>query len=423
MKLSGIFIVFLFMCFISCDKEDVLPPSLVVNTPLALSNFNVLEYISVQGTASDETSIEYVELKLLNNNLASVSNQIVLYSNELNFNFNANLLIDDIHLSSGNYFLKVAVSDGRNVTTSYVEIFLSAVPLVLKKTYVVSSNTNSFNLYEIDGTTVALVESFQGNYESSVSNSYNQYLFFGSDQAGYGYDPDFNYIPWNIASDFSPYQYFNNSVYSAEDHLHYVSHGNGNVKGYDDNGNVIYSCSMNVNEYPEKLLIEQQKIFVEVFYTNFNTDLVVYFKGSGAESHRLAINKDIVSLIPKTEDQLYLLVNDVNESELFIYTSSVNGLWSPHSMPQGIVYDAVSISENELIIAHQTGLLRYTYDNNSLVAIVPNIQFKNVKYDQLNGVVVASVGSELRYYSNLGVAIGLVNTPEPIENFHFYYNK
>ena len=57
-------------------------------------------------------------------------------------------------------------------------------------------------------------------------------------------------------------------------------------------------------------------------------------------------------------------------------------------MPSGIVYDAVSISENELIIAHQTGLLRYTYDNNSLVAIVPNISFKNVKYDQLNGLIV-----------------------------------
>ena len=151
MKLSGIFMIFLFMSFISCDKEDVLPPILVVNTPLALSNFNVLEYISVQGSASDETNIEYVELKLLNNDLVSVSNQIVLNSNELNFNFNANILIDDIHLSSGNYFLKVAVSDGKNVTSSYVEILLSAVPLVLKKTYVVSSNINSFNLYEIDG--------------------------------------------------------------------------------------------------------------------------------------------------------------------------------------------------------------------------------------------------------------------------------
>ena len=100
------------------------------------------------------------------------------------------------------------------------------------------------------GQAVSLVESFQGNYESSVSNSYNQYLFFGSDQVGYGYDPDFNYIPWNIASIFSPYQYFTESIYCEEDHLLYVSHGNGTVKGYDDNGNVIYSCSMNVNEYP-----------------------------------------------------------------------------------------------------------------------------------------------------------------------------
>jgi hypothetical protein len=180
---------------------------------------------------------------------------------------------------------------------------------------------------------------------------------------------------------------------------------------------------MNVNEYPEDLLVHQQKIFAEVFSTVFNRDLVVYFKGSGAESHRLAINKDVVKFLPKSTDELYLFTNNGNVSELFIYTSSVNGLWSPHSLPTGVVYDAVSISDNELIIAHQTGLLRYTYANNSLVTIVSNVPFNKVKYDHLNGVVVASTGNELRYYSNLGTPIGVVNNPETIEDFYFYYNN
>ena len=413
----------LFLCFLSCDKEDTVPPVVVVNTPLSFSNFDVLDYITIQGKASDETNIEWVEIKLLNNNLVSVADQIVLYSNDLEYDFNAVLLIDDIHLNSGNYFLKIAVSDGRNITTSYVELLLSAVPLALKNTYVVSANINSFNLYEINGTNSMLIESFQGNYQSSISNSYSQYLFFGSDQAGYGYDPDYNYIPWEVESAFSNYNYFNRAIYSVEDHLNYVSHGNGTIKGYDYNGNVIYSCLMNVNEYPENLLVHQQKIYAEVFYTSFNTDLVVYFKGSGVESHRLALNKDVVKFIPKSADELYLFTNDVNVSELFIYTSSVNGLWSPHSLPNGVVYDAVSISDNELIIAHQTGLLRYTYTNNSLVNIVAGVPFNKVKYDALNGVVVASYGNELRYYSNLGTLIGTVNNPELIEDFYFYYNK
>ena len=414
----------LFMCFVSCDKDDSIPPIVVVNAPLSLSSFNVFDYITIQGKATDETNIEWVEIKLLNNNLISVAEQIVLYSTDLEFDFNANLLINDIHLNSGNYFLKIAVSDGRNITTSYVELLLSAIPLVLKNTYVVSANINSFNLYEVSGSNSTFIESFPGNYQSSISNSYNQYLFFGSDQAGYGYDPEFNYIPWEIESVFSPYNYFNRAIYSEEDHLNYMSHGNGSIKGYDDNGNVIYSCLMNVNEYPENILVHQQKIFAEVYYTSFNRDLVVYFKGSGLESHRLALNKDVVKLIPKSTDELYLFTNNGNVSELFIYTSSVNGLWSPHSLPNGVVYDAVSISDNELIIAHQTGLLRYTYSNNSLVTIVSSsMPFNKVKYDELNGVVVASSGNELRYYSNLGNPLGIVNNPEPIEDFHFYYNK
>ena len=140
----------LFLCFLSCDKEDTVPPVVVVNTPLSFSNFDVLDYITIQGKASDETNIEWVEIKLLNNNLVSVADQIVLYSNDLEYDFNAVLLIDDIHLNSGNYFLKIAVSDGRNITTSYVELLLSAVPLALKNTYVVSANINSFILYELN---------------------------------------------------------------------------------------------------------------------------------------------------------------------------------------------------------------------------------------------------------------------------------
>lgn len=413
----------LLLSLFSCQKEDATPPIVEVFSPLSASSFDVLDYISVSGLATDESALEWVEIKLLNSDLVLVADPIVLYSTENEFSFSASIHIADIHLHSGNYFLKVAASDGENITSNYTEIVLSAVPLALKNTYLISSAANSFSLYEVSGNNSSLTYTFQGQFQSGMVNSYHQYLFFGSDLTGYGYNADYDFISWEIPLQLTTYNFFNRAVYSQEDHLNYISHGNGSIKAYDKNGNVLFSSSMNAGEYPEDVLVFNDKVFAEIYSTSFNRDLVVYFKSSGTESHRIAVDKDIVTILPKSADELYFFTNNGTSSEFFIYVPTLNTFWSPHSMPQGEINDVVAISDNELIIAHQTGLLRYTYQNNSLVPIVSGIEFNKVKYDALNGVVVASSANELNYYSNLGNPIGQVVNSEPIADFYFFYNK
>ena len=75
------------------------------------------------------------------------------------------------------------------------------------------------------------------------------------------------------------------------------------------------------------------------------------------------------------------------------------------------------------MIAHETGLLRYTYSNNSLVNIIPGEQYSKLSYDALNGVVLASIGNQLRYYSPLGNPLGVVTHSGNIDDFYLFYNK
>ena len=140
------------------------------------------------------------------------------------------------------------------------------------------------------------------------------------------------------------------------------------------------------------------------------------------ESHRISIDKDIVAIVPKSNQDLYVFTNDNGVAEMFIYNITLNSFGNPRSFPLGVINDVVAISDNEIIIAHQTGLLRYTYNNNSLVLIVSQ-EFSKVKYDGLNNVLLACAGNELRYYSNLGAPIGMVVNPENITDFYLYYNK
>ena len=106
-----------------------------------------------------------------------------------------------------------------------------------------------------------------------------------------------------------------------------------------------------------------------------------------------------------------------------MYYTNANSKVEMHSIPTGQIYDAISITSDFLLIAHETGLLSYTFGNNSLVNIIPGEQFSRLKYDQLNGIVLASIGNQLRYYNTSGTTLGVVNHSVNIDDFYLYYNK
>ena len=127
---------------------------------------------------------------------------------------------------------------------------------------------------------------------------------------------------------------------------------------------------LNQGEYPEDLLVYNQKVYLEVFTNAFNRDFVVFFKNSGLENCRISIDKDVVGILPKSDHELYVFTSTNGVCELYVYSINSNSFGLPRSLPSGTINDVAAVSDNEIIIAHETGLLRYTYSNNSLVTIV-----------------------------------------------------
>ena len=78
------------------------------------------------------------------------------------------------------------------------------------------------------------------------------------------------------------------------------------MRAYDRIGNGVYVLFLNAGEYPEDLLVFNQKVFLEVFKSSFERELVVYFKNSGLEICRLSIDKDIAAILPKSSQELYV---------------------------------------------------------------------------------------------------------------------
>ena len=143
--MKKIVIYLILLILVSCQKRDELPPLVIVNSPLAMSNYSVLDYIEIEGSVTDDRSIEWVQIQLLNSSLNSVAEEIVINTNELEINFSETLHIDDVHLSSGKYYIKVSASDGTNEVSKFIEINISNQDdfFLLLKTL----NRMDFNLY------------------------------------------------------------------------------------------------------------------------------------------------------------------------------------------------------------------------------------------------------------------------------------
>ena len=421
--MKKIVIYLILLILVSCQKRDELPPRVIVNSPLAMSNYSVLDYIEIEGSVTDDRSIEWVQIQLLNSSLNSVAEEIVINTNELEINFSETLHIDDVHLSSGKYYIKVSASDGTNEVSKFIEINISEIPLELKGTYIITKNNQQFDLYSVNGNSTVFEHNFNGSFQLGISNSYHQHLFLASNLTGFGFDPTYSYNLWTLDSEPSNYPYFLRGVFSGEDQLNYISHGNGSIKGYNKYGNIGSSVITDFNETPEDLLVYDNKIYAEVFSSALNRDLVVYFKGTGLESQRLAINQDIISIQPKSEEEIYLFTNENEQGYFYMYFVNTNLKSELHSIPSGPIHDVILVSSDLIMIAHETGLLRYTFNNNSLVNVVPGEQFSKLNYDPLNGVLLASNGNQLKYYSLLGDPMGVVNHTGNIDDFYLFYNK
>jgi hypothetical protein len=106
----------LFLLFLSCRKEkDELSPQITWVMPGEFEIYHVFDTIRFEFEARDESKLESIVV-----DIADEEFRTVLAGVEIQ-NINANLLqvareivIDDIHISSGEYYIRVRISDGEN---------------------------------------------------------------------------------------------------------------------------------------------------------------------------------------------------------------------------------------------------------------------------------------------------------------------
>ncbi len=411
---------------ISCNKGDETLPNLTVTAPLNNLNFVYDDVILIQGTASDETKLKTLKAELFTTSMQSVGLSSEQQPTSNNFYFSFGLSLDDKYLPTGSYILKiVAIDRAGNEKSTFKNISYTELPLSLNDIYVIDAvGTSTYNLSKINGTTTSFVRNFSGSFKGAVANLFHQQLLFIGNNNGklIAYEPSDNQIAWEVNPLQTLGDYFQHIYYHPDDRLTYVTSSDVLVKGYNKTGVTQAFVSPSGALVPTYVYRQGDYLFLER-KQGISKEFSSYYTASNSLFQSMTLTGDVASVIQKNENELYLFTNAGSQSTMNIYTIANGTVWSPISMPSGKVNAAFMYSSNEIFIAHESGILRYSYSNNSLVTWVSGVDAKKLYFDKVNNRMVAVVGNQIRYYDLSGNLIGTVTHTSTIADALLFYNK
>ena len=416
------------MVIFSCKKTDENPPQITISSPSIGSNYLVLDTIHVAAHVSDDKSLNYVKLSLLNADYISVGNVVSFPVTSVSMDIKTDYIIDNPDLPTGDYYITVSANDGRNSTNSYRMIHVSELPKKRKAIYVITgSNNGNTKVFKVDtGNAISPVISLSGDFVSSGINSRDQNLYtvgmFSGDFNSINLNS--NAINWQVNNpndNFPNFQYLYN--YGL---LTYIADYDRTIKGYDKGNNVSFSTTTAENTYPHILFMSKDYMFAEQRnYSGSDVRIEVYYVATGYPRQEIGINQDVVSMYSIDANHLIVFTNNADNGNILEYDLDANNIYQKHSCPAGKIYSTVQINPDIYLIGHESGILFYnTNSAGSIGNYFPVINSPVMQYDSLNNQLLVANGKQMNVY-DYGSS-SLINTltfSDTLKGINILYNK
>ncbi len=415
----------------SCKKEqDETGPEIVFHSPAENQTFNVNDYVTVNATVTDHLKIKAVSVTLedANQGYAHVTVPVTVTSPTMNLNMS--YLLDNIHLETGYYYIKISASDGPNTTTKYQKIYLIAVPKALKSIYVLTNTSSSFTQMASIDTNFASItgyNSFSGDYlASSVSSYYQQAYICGNYTGNFrAHVLEFNAPKYSVPAVSSSSPYFT-GYYSNEQHS-YVSRFDGSIRGYNYSGGVIYSTSAISGHYAKHMCFTDGYLVAEEKEQFTSTKRLATYFPTGSFEKSCALTQDVVALCEMDVNNVFVFGNVAGQATIELFDRINNNLWSPYpfTLAPGMLLSALQLDSDTYLLGHSNGTIyKYQYSSGGVTTFLPGYTAVQLKYEDVHGELYVVEANKVTTFnmSTMGM-VHTINSSENILDLHLLYNR
>lgn len=430
-KIYSLFSFLLIICLFSCKKDvDESGPNIIFNTPIENQTFNVYNYVTVNASVTDDTKITSVSVSLLdaNENYAHVVVPVTVSSPSMTLNMQ--YMLDNIHLETGFYYIKISASDGKNDSYKFQKIYLIAVPKVLQTVYVVSNTGSSqTNLSTIDASFSSIIpfHTFSGDHLGSSVSSYYQQAYVCGNYTGTftGLILQYNSPKFTISPIVSTNPYF--TGYYNNDKYSYVAKYDGTIKGYDFAGSIFCSASTISGYYAQQMCFNDGKLIAEEKSILSGTKKLVTYFATGSQEKNCSLTQDVVQFCEKDATDVFVFGNVAGQATIQLFDRTNNNIWNPYpfSLASGNLLSALKIDSDTYLLGHSNGTIyKYEYSVGSVTTYLTGYAAVKLKYDDLNNKLYVVEANRVSAFDFTTLSlVNSVNSTENILDVHLLYNR
>lgn len=414
---------------VSCKKEDKQAPEVQILKPYRDIELYQGDTLIIEADLKDNKGLKRVRYSIHDDNGVSAvpaTSQDISGKELKVFNF---LIIDNTTLSTGDYTLQVAASDGSNEGKAFLRVKIYASSKKLKGLFAVTTpGAQTTKLFKADSTFSSLLaaNTYTGDFADATLNPGTQQIITIGYNTGKIISADVRSLneKWSQPSiyggtlpSFFHINYFEREVY--------VSSYDGFIRTYNEAGAVNGTVAINSGFYPRRALRNDDKFIVEEkLFSGSSRQIAVYYAASGAFMQNTPVTFDVCDILYKDSDRYFVFGNDNTQAKMWMYEVNSNGTWEPKTLPSGKIKRAVKINSNEFIIAHENAIYKYVYNINSLTTFIAISGSSDIAYDETKNLLFVASGNQIRIYNyQTGSLNSVLNCPENIERIVLWHNK
>ncbi len=430
MRKKHYFYIYLFVCIIaySCSKdEDTTVPQITINEPYEFMNFNVLDTVQIRANIYDDKILKSIEIEIVNTNYLPISNKFIIQPNTNDIFIYEEIAIDDIHIKSGTYYLKIRAFDGTNEKHLFRAINITGTQRKFKGIITINKNNEtSYSVFSIDSTQKQLFTYDRVFNFSAINHDFQQLYLCGRINGKLNaYNLIDNSLSWEIEADNNPPTPSFENLYFSNNTL-YLSGYQSYITGFNRFSSIVYTSATTNNYYPIKTLKTDNLLIVEEKNkTSEIRTLSLYYTPTGSLKNSTYLSFSINSMFVKDQNEIILFGNNQqNQAVLFWFDIDNQTFYSPHSLPKEFMNDVVKIDQNNYLIATNSNIYWYQLQNNSLSSLINNINAKHIDYEDISQTIIITSNNKLFYYNfPSAIKTGETIMQTQIIDFQLNYNK
>ncbi len=422
--LTFVSILALFWIIASCQKQDDIKPSIQLTHGLLLS-YKVGDTISIAAEISDNENLKQVSIYIINYDNQRVTQPYVYNCSGKHFSLNAQYVIDNKHLESGEYYLVIEAKDEYNTGFKYLKMNITGIAPALKQILMVEADQTQTHIYEMMPEK-KLLKTIPHPYQDLIYNAHDeQYIFLSAEGNIFGYQSkDFEEV-WSDSELSFPSQTFYGKLSYHNDKT-YVSTEKGDIRQYDKNGQKLWQA----NAQSSDASIYKYHFFdKDLLSINLPHDTeypyIERFNPSTGASNQIYPTHFVPEQIVNVDAQLYLVVGNQYHTAKACSLSTLHHLVQVFkSWENAEVTDALRISKYLFLFAFNDKIVEYYLPNNEERKLVDLEQSIRFYYEKIHQNIYYLQGQKIYRLNYPAEEASLLYTNDKkIQDLVFVYNQ